>query len=98
MAAVEFIGDEVTAAGYRLCGVDTTVATADRVLECIREAAERSQLILVGSSAVAGLDTDSLESLLAGQKPAVLIVPDIRGQHSLPSIAARVHKQLGMLE
>lgn len=98
MSAAEFIGDEVTAAGYRLAGIETQIADSASVLTAIRQACERASLVLVGSSAVAGMQSAELDELLASESPPVLVVPDIPGRQPVPDIAARIYKQLGMLE
>jgi vacuolar-type H+-ATPase subunit F/Vma7 len=98
MAVVEFIGDEVSAAGYRLCGVDVHIATEKNVLALLQHACERASMVLLGSSAARSVPEKELDRLLANLQPPVLVVPDVRGRHHIPDIAHRVHSQLGMLE
>ena len=98
MSVAEFIGDEVSAAGYRLCGIDVCVANEENAMSLIKRACERASLVLISSSIVETITSVELDELLANVKPSVLIVPDIRGLHDAPDIASRIHKQLGMLE
>lgn len=98
MMITEYIGDEVSAAGYRLCGVHAHSAAGHNVSSLIRQACERASLVLVGSSVVQHLQAAELDSLLASISPPVLIVPDFCGSQVVPDIATRIHKQLGMLE
>ena len=98
MSVAEFIGDEVSAAGYRLCGIDVRITDGGDVISLIRRASERASLVLVSSSAVQDLNSAELDALLAGIEPVVLVVPDVRGLHEIPDIVSRVHRQLGMLE
>ena len=98
MSVAEFIGDEVSAAGYRLAGIETRIADSATVLAAVRQACERASLVLVGSSAVAGMHSAELDELLASRAPPVLVVPDTQGLYEVPDIAARIYKQLGMLE
>mgnify|MGYP001827401887 FL=1 len=98
MMIAEYIGDEVSAAGYRLCGVHAHSAEGHNVSSLIRQACERASLVLVGSSVVQHLHAAELDSLLASISPPVLIVADFRGSAAVPDIATRLHKQLGMLE
>ena len=98
MSVATFIGDEVSAAAYRLCGVDVRIADSNNVAVLINEACARASLVLVGSSVARYLDSLEIDSLMARIKPAVLIVPDVRGLHEVPDIASRIHGQLGMLE
>ena len=98
MSVAEFIGDEVSAAGFRLCGIDVHVTDGSDVMSLIDQARERASLVLVSSSAVRDLESAELDALLAGIEPAVLIVPDVRGLHDVPDIVPRIRRQLGMLE
>ena len=98
MSVAEFIGDEVSAAGYRLCGVNSHVANGNNVVDLVKQACERASLVLVGSNVVEGLNKQELDELLANTEPPVLVVPDVRGLTEVPDITARIHKQLGMLE
>lgn len=102
MSAVEFIGDEISAAGYRLCGVNVTptetTMSPDRLLSLIRQARERTSLLLLGSETASRLQQTELETLLAATESAVIIVPDIRCRVPAPDLTARLHTQLGMLE
>ena len=98
MSVAEFIGDEVSAAGYRLCGVEVHIANESNALALIREACKRASLVLVGSSTAQNLHAAELDDLLANIQPPVLVVPDVSGRHAVPDIASKVNKQLGLLE
>ena len=98
MTVAEFIGDEVSAAGYRLCGVDVHIADESNALSLIRKSCERASLVLVGSSLAQQLQGADLDALLASIEPPVLVVPDVSDSHDVPDIASRVNKQLGLLE
>ena len=98
MSVAEYIGDEVSAAGYRLCGIQTHIADDSNALSLIRKACERASLVLVGSSALQYIHSTDVDELLASIQPPVLIVPDVSGMHAVPDIASRVNKQLGLLE
>jgi vacuolar-type H+-ATPase subunit F/Vma7 len=98
MAVAEFIGDEVSAAGYRLSGIESHTADRSNALLLIKQACERSSLVLVSSSVVQFLQSYELDDLLVNIEPPVLIVPDIQGLHEVPDIESRIHQQLGLLE
>jgi len=98
MSVAEFIGDEVSAAGYRLCGIDVHIADGSNVMPLIKEACERASLVLVSSSAVQNIHRSELDELLASIQPPVLVVPDVRGLREVPDIVSRIYKQMGMLE
>ncbi len=102
MPTPEYIGDEVSAAGYRLAGLNVTITeakmTRDTLLSLIRQASARTSLVLIGSETACRLQRAELDTLLAAIKPALVIVPDIRCHAPAPDLAARLHTQLGMLE
>ncbi len=98
MSVAEYIGDEVSAAGYRLCGVNVHIADRHNASSLIKQACRRASLVLVGSSTAHYLRSTELDALMANVNPPVLIVPDVRGRQAVPDIATRIHKQLGMLE
>jgi vacuolar-type H+-ATPase subunit F/Vma7 len=99
MSVAEFIGDEVSAAGYRLCGIDAHIADDSNALSLIQQACESASLVLIGSNTAASLDATELERLKKNIKPPVLIVDDMVSDVStLPDIRTLIHKQLGMLE
>ena len=98
MSVAEFIGDEVSAAGYRLCGIDVHITDGANIMPLIKQARERASLVLVGSSVVHTIHSAELDELLASTQPPVLVVPDLRGLQEAPDIVSRIYKQLGMLE
>ena len=98
MSVAEFIGDEVSAAGFRFCGNDVHITDGSDVIALIDKARERASLVLVSSSAVQDLNAAELDALLAGIEPVVVVGPDVRGLHEIPDIVPRIHQQLGMLE
>ena len=98
MAVAEFIGDAVSAAGYRLCGVETHVARPDNAMMLIRASCERAALVLISSSIVPWIRKPDLDALLDNIQPPVLVIPDVRGLETVPDIEALVNKQLGLLE
>ncbi|MGB5277766.1 MAG: V-type ATP synthase subunit F [Gammaproteobacteria bacterium] len=99
MSVAEFIGDEVTAAGYRLCGIDVQVVQGSNAMALIRQACERASLVLVSAGVAQHIRRADLDQLLVSIQPPVLVVPDVcAGQEDVPGIVARIHKQLGMLE
>jgi len=102
MPIPEYIGDEVSAAGYRLAGLNVTITdaaiTGDSLLTLIRQAGARAPLVLIGSDTANRLRPAELDALLAGIEPALVIVPDVRCRAPVPDLTARLQAQLGILE
>ena len=93
-----YIGDEVSACGYRLAGLETHVP-ADNNLPAELDSIIRDAALVLLSADIAGrLPDDQRERLLARVKPAVVVVPDVRGHAQLADMATRLRKQLGVLE
>jgi vacuolar-type H+-ATPase subunit F/Vma7 len=98
MPAPVFIGDEVTAAGYRLAGADVRVPAAAAETAVLREALRGHDLVLITAEVAERIDPGLLKSLLASPHPVVMLVPDARGAAPLPDLAAQVRSQLGIGE
>lgn len=93
-----YIGDPVSATGYRLAGLKVHVPCAEDVLEALEAACDEAPLVLLGSDLASRIPSRQLDALLSRTAPAVVVVPDVRGQAPLPDMAHRLRKQLGVLE
>lgn len=92
-----FIGDEVTAAAYRLAGLDARVAAPDQARAAwTRALREQPPLLLITAECAATLPAEQLDPALARLDPPVAIVPDTGGRAALPDIMARVRASLGI--
>ncbi len=98
ISVTAYIGDEISAAGYRLCGADVRIAGRHNVSSLINQACKSASLVLVGSSTAQFLPAAELDKLMANITPPVLVVPDVAGRQTVPDITALIHRQLGMLE
>ena len=98
MSVPVYIGDAVSAAGYRLAGLRVHVPDTAELLMQIEQAAAGASLVLLGADLAAQLPVAALDRLLSAVTPAVVVVPDVRGQAVLPDLANRLRQQLGVLE
>lgn len=98
MTLCAFIGDEVSAAGFRLAGVDVYVPGAGEVPGLFARLRGRTDLILMTAEAAQGLPEDMLRGALAAGRPLVLVIPDVRGRMAPPDVSAALRRQLGMAE
>lgn len=97
MAHIWYIGDEATAAGYRLAGAEVRVPAAAEVPEVFRLArAAEADLILLSAQSAGALPPDELDEALTGTRPLVAIVPDAYGRHPAPDMARTVRLALGI--
>jgi vacuolar-type H+-ATPase subunit F/Vma7 len=96
MRAPIYIGDEVTAAGYRLAGARVRTPASGESGAALEEARTSSPLVLVSAAVASDIDATQLRTALSALSPLVLIVPDGQGNVPLPDLAARLRGQLGM--
>jgi vacuolar-type H+-ATPase subunit F/Vma7 len=97
MPAILFIGDAVSAAGWRLAGVESMVpATGEEVALLTRALTPPTQLVLLTAAVAQALPTPLRQRIFALLSPLVLVVPDVRDAVAMPDLAESVRKQLGM--
>jgi len=93
-----YIGDAVSAAGYRLAGLRVHVPDSNDIPAEIELACNDAPLVLLGADIAGQLPVAELDRLLSRVAPAVVVVPDVRGRAQLPDLATRLRQQLGVLE
>lgn len=96
MSDVIFIGDELSAAGYRLAGAVTRTPSVDEESSVFEWARQQAPLVLITAEMAARIPHSVLAHALAAPAPLVLVVPDIRQRVAPPDLAAAVRRDLGM--
>ena len=96
MTVPVFIGDELSAAGYRLAGVRAWTPNADELLSVFRRAREEADLILLNVEYARRLPAVEVLEAQRALQPQLFIIPDIRHQHPMRDLLSRIHNQLGM--
>ncbi len=92
-----YVGDEATAAGFRLAGADTRVPPDEEAAEVVRRAvAGDHDLVLVSAGLVPLLPPGELAAAVLGDRPLVVVVPDVHGRHAAPDVARDVRFALGI--
>jgi vacuolar-type H+-ATPase subunit F/Vma7 len=91
-----FLGDEITAAGYRLAGVHTRVPAAGEESAALADARASAQLVIVGAGLAARIEAGAMERALTAATPLVVVVPDAPAETAPPDLAARLAAQLGL--
>jgi vacuolar-type H+-ATPase subunit F/Vma7 len=95
MAAPIYLGDEVSAAGYRLAGATVRIPAPGEETAALAWACAQAPLVLVSAAVAAGVAEAVLRRGLSALSPLVLIVPDLQGAAAVPDLAARLRLQLG---
>jgi vacuolar-type H+-ATPase subunit F/Vma7 len=96
MTAPVYLGDEASAAGYRLAGALVRTPAVGDETAALRWACSRAPLVLVSTAVAAGIGTDVLRAALLAVAPLVLIVPDLQGEVPPPDLTTRLRAQLGL--
>jgi vacuolar-type H+-ATPase subunit F/Vma7 len=91
-----YLGDEVSAAGYRLAGAHVRTPAPDEAGTALAEACAQAQLVLLSSRLAAAIGERPLRAVLSAASPLVLVVPELEGDVPVPDLAARLHAQLGL--
>jgi vacuolar-type H+-ATPase subunit F/Vma7 len=98
MGAAVFIGDELTAAGFRLAGVETVVPQPEDAGEALRNARKHAALVIVTADFARHVPADQLEAALIAEAPAVAVIPDVRMRADPPDLARKLRRALGIEE
>ncbi len=93
-----FIGDEVSAVGFRLAGFRTEVPAPGEEAARLHRACEEAALVLVTAEVAARVPESELRHLQAAPGPLLLVVPDVRGRSTVPDLGAGLRRQLGLIE
>jgi len=93
-----YLGDEVSASGYRLAGLRVRVPAAHQLPAALTAACKDAPLVLISAGIAQQLPAAQLEQLLANVTPPVVVVPDLRVQSRLADLSIRLRQQLGVLE
>ncbi|CAG1001422.1 hypothetical protein BURK1_02889 [Burkholderiales bacterium] len=96
MSAPIYLGDETTAAGYALAGVDARVPDAGSESQALARARAEAPLVLVAADVAARIDAGELDAALAALAPLTLVVPDLAGAAPMPDVAAVIRRDLGL--
>jgi len=96
MTAPVYVGDEISAAGWRLSGVRVSVPDPGEETAALARARAEAPLVLVSAAAAARIDAAALVAAGSALAPLVLVVPDPQGEVALPDLAGRLRAQLGL--
>jgi vacuolar-type H+-ATPase subunit F/Vma7 len=85
---IVFVGDEVTALGFRLAGVDTRVPEESQIASVLALAQKEAALVIVTAELAARIGKEP--------KDGVLLVIGARGDLAPPDFALRARRELGI--
>ena len=96
MTLAIYLGDEVSAAGHRLAGVDARVPERGREAEALARARAEGSLVLVSASVAARVPAVDLRIAQLALAPLTVVVPDLQGETPMPDVASRLRAELGL--
>jgi vacuolar-type H+-ATPase subunit F/Vma7 len=96
LGAAIFIGDELTATGFRLTGIETIVPAPENAGPVLEDARARAALVIITAELAARVPAAELEAAMLAEAPAFAIVPDVRFRVGAPDLARRLRRVLGI--
>jgi len=96
MAEVAFIGDELTAAGFRLAGLRVYTADPERLAEQFRQVLSEALLVIVTGEVADQLPQAQFRQAVALARPPVAVVPAAVSPAEGLDLEREVHVTLGM--
>lgn len=96
MTSIVFIGDELTAAGFRLSGIETLVPQPGAVRDALADARLRAGLIVITADCARCVPRGEFEDILLAEVPIVAVIGDILGRTAPPDLARRLRADLGI--
>jgi vacuolar-type H+-ATPase subunit F/Vma7 len=95
-AVFAYVGDAVSAAGFRLGGARTFTPAPGEEAAALAQACRTADLVLLSDDVAAALPHAELNALLAALQPMAAIVPRWREALSVRDPGERVRAQLGL--
>lgn len=96
MLAPVFIGDEVSAAGYRLAGADIRTPAKDELVREFRRALGETDFLILTAAHAALLPPTLIAEAVRRAEPLVLIVPDVVERLDPPDYGVAAARALGI--
>lgn len=96
MGAAIFIGDELTAAGFRLTGIETIVPAPEDAGAVLRDARMRAVLVIMTADIARHVPAGDLDAALLAETPTLALIPDVLFRHEPPDLTRRLRRVLGI--
>jgi vacuolar-type H+-ATPase subunit F/Vma7 len=96
MEEVVFIGDELTATGFRLAGATALVVPPEDAAATLRSAREEASLVLLAASHARRIDAAELEAALTSAHPLTVLIDDILEREPPPDMDRLMRRALGV--
>jgi len=96
MGAAIFIGDELSASGFRRAGIATLVPKPDAVGAAFEEARSRGSLVIITADVARYIAAPQIEAAMLAEGPAIAIIPDVLFSAPVPDLTGKLRTVLGI--
>jgi vacuolar-type H+-ATPase subunit F/Vma7 len=96
MGRAIFIGDELSAAGFRLTGIETLVPEPDAVESAFADARTRGSVVIITADLARHIPPPQLEAAMLAEAPTLAIIPDVLFRAPVPDLTRRLRSVLGI--
>lgn len=96
MGAAIFIGDELSASGFRLTGIEVLVPKPEAIGTAFEEARARNALVIITAEFARQVAPPQLEAAMLAETPTLAIIPDIIFRASPADLTRRLRSVLGI--
>ena len=96
MGSAIFIGDELSAAGFRLTGIETVVPEPEQASAALDDARKRAALVIMTAELASQVPAADLEAAMLAEAPALAIIPDVLFRAIPPDLGKRLRSVLGI--
>jgi len=93
-----FIGDELSAAGFRLAGLEIRTPVEGHERETVESLIDEVELMVLTADIAAKLPIDRWEQWLAASRPLLVVIPDVRGRQEPEDFTEAIRSHLGIGE
>ncbi len=96
MGTAIFIGDELSASGFRLTGIGTLVPKSDAVGAAFEAARSRCSLVIITADIAQHIPAAQLEAAMLAEEPTIAIIPDVLFSAPVPDLIGKLRSALGI--
>jgi len=96
MSQAIFIGDELSAAGFRLTGIETMVPAPEDAGAALADARQRAGLVIMTAELAERVPAAELEAAMLAEAPALAILPDVLLRSEPPDLGKKLRSVLGI--
>ncbi len=96
MGPAIFIGDELSAAGFRLTGIETVVPEPEKAGAALDDARKRAGLVIMTAELANRVPAAELEAAMLAEVPTLAIIPDVQFRATPPDLGKKLRSVLGI--